>query len=333
MYSCRCTCDKRVAVKIHRTRLLCWLGQTAGLRFRHVASQPARPRSRTHRRRQAEAAELGVDQDPLRAVRQRPVAPRRGRVGGVRDLCSAAPHGKALSYLRQKGSGNTRQRRRLRPHAGGRAVRRVLCGPRYSRPEREPRQRRYVWLRRMSQVRMVLDYYMCVPRWGTSGWTRCRRRRPGASRTQRRRAGRRRRRPAAPCRAPRRCTPRRRSGSLTDSQTADREEKHCLRHNPGGSTAGRQCLTTHTRRARLRCRSRTRPPTGGRPPALPSGQVRALLIATVLCESSGTARKGRETQGKAVIAAFNATCPRFCGGSEGDSAIRPTDRQAGRQAQ
>eukprot|EP01051_Picozoa_sp_SAG22_P012902 SAG22_NODE_1388_length_4521_cov_13.635233_1_plen_133_part_10 len=28
------------------------------------------------------------------------------------------------------------------------------------------------------------------------------------------------------------------------------------------------------------------------------------LIATVLCESSGTARKGRETQGKAVITAF-----------------------------
>eukprot|EP01051_Picozoa_sp_SAG22_P014674 SAG22_NODE_1817_length_3516_cov_34.397425_1_plen_235_part_10 len=29
-----------------------------------------------------------------------------------------------------------------------------------------------------------------------------------------------------------------------------------------------------------------------------------VLIATVLCESSGTARKGRETQGKAVITAF-----------------------------
>eukprot|EP01051_Picozoa_sp_SAG22_P022085 SAG22_NODE_5151_length_1076_cov_1.414534_1_plen_71_part_01 len=29
--------------------------------------------------------------------------------------------------------------------------------------------------------------------------------------------------------------------------------------------------------------------------------VAGTLIATVLCESSGTARKGRETEGKAVI--------------------------------
>eukprot|EP01051_Picozoa_sp_SAG22_P006867 SAG22_NODE_465_length_10181_cov_6.604444_7_plen_103_part_00 len=36
-----------------------------------------------------------------------------------------------------------------------------------------------------------------------------------------------------------------------------------------------------------------------------------LLIATVGCESSGTARKGRETEGQAVITAFKRedSCP------------------------
>eukprot|EP01051_Picozoa_sp_SAG22_P002732 SAG22_NODE_125_length_18883_cov_12.351629_3_plen_100_part_00 len=35
------------------------------------------------------------------------------------------------------------------------------------------------------------------------------------------------------------------------------------------------------------------------------------LIATVRCERSGTARKGRETQGKAVITAFKREDPPF----------------------